>query len=110
MFTNSLNGQNAPAKLYPLLALYHLLPLHFPITTWGFDVPWGRFSTPSKLNLNGMLIYRHGCGSSDRRQYSMVCHGDCIPSDILVDSTKPLTPIYGRPSKDHGRKPHLLLS
>jgi hypothetical protein len=43
----------APAKFYSLLALYHLLPLHFPITTWGYDVPWGRFSAPSKLNLNG---------------------------------------------------------
>jgi hypothetical protein len=42
-----------PGKFYSLLALYHLLPLHFPITTWGYDVPWGRFSTPSILNLNG---------------------------------------------------------
>jgi hypothetical protein len=47
------NPLGVPGKFYPLLGLYHLLPLHFPITTWGYDVPWGRFSTPSILNLNG---------------------------------------------------------
>lgn len=53
----SLLNAGAPGKFWPLLALYHLLPLHFPITTWGYDVPWGRFSAPSKFNLNGNIAW-----------------------------------------------------
>ena len=52
-----LSNPSAPGKFWPLLALYHLLPLHFPITTWGYDVPWGRFSAPSKLNVNGNVAW-----------------------------------------------------
>ncbi|ORX35811.1 hypothetical protein BD324DRAFT_631804 [Kockovaella imperatae] len=33
-----------PVKFFSLLGLYHLLPIHFPLTLWGIDAPFGRFA------------------------------------------------------------------
>lgn len=36
---------------YPLLVIFHLFPLHAPITLWLMDAPFGKFSWDSVLNL-----------------------------------------------------------
>lgn len=36
---------------YPLLVIFHLFPLHAPITLWFMDAPFGKFSWNSVLNL-----------------------------------------------------------
>lgn len=44
-----------PSLFYLTLAVFHLFPLHSPITLWGLDAPFGRFaSKSSRWNLNGM--------------------------------------------------------
>lgn len=42
-----------PRTFYPLLLLFHLFPLHAPVTLWILDAPFGRFAIPSRLNLDG---------------------------------------------------------
>lgn len=36
---------------YPLLVIFHLFPVHAPITLWLMDAPFGKFSWDSVLNL-----------------------------------------------------------
>jgi hypothetical protein len=41
-------------RFYTLLAVYHLFPLHMPLTTYLLDAPFGRFSNgKSRFNVNG---------------------------------------------------------
>lgn len=44
-----------PKNFFPSLIIFHLFPLHSPITFFGLiDAPFGRFSRKvSRLNLNG---------------------------------------------------------
>ena len=47
-------GLVPPPTFYPFLAVYHILPLHMPLTLFVLDAPFGRFaSQTSRLNVNG---------------------------------------------------------
>ncbi|OWZ60076.1 3-oxo-5-alpha-steroid 4-dehydrogenase 1 [Cryptococcus neoformans] len=48
-----------PKNFFPSLIIFHLFPLHSPITFFGLiDAPFGRFSRKvSRLNLNGNLSW-----------------------------------------------------
>jgi hypothetical protein len=55
IWTPSLLG--VPPIFTPALLLYHLLPLHCPLTLFVVDAPFGRFNqSNSILNVNGQLI------------------------------------------------------
>lgn len=45
------------ALFYPLLWVFHLFPLHAPITMWLLDAPFGRFSVASAFNLPGNVAW-----------------------------------------------------
>ena len=49
-----------PPKFFSFLSLYHILPIHFPLTLWVFDAPFGRFGRPdgegSRWWINGELF------------------------------------------------------
>lgn len=42
---------------YPFLAVFHLFPLHMPITLLWMDAPFGRFSWDSVLNFSGNVAW-----------------------------------------------------
>ncbi|WVN88418.1 uncharacterized protein L203_103627 [Cryptococcus depauperatus CBS 7841] len=47
-----------PSHFFPALLTFHLFPLHAPITLFGLDAPFGRFSDHnSRLNINGNLAW-----------------------------------------------------
>lgn len=47
-------NQGIPARFVPSMILYHLLPLHMPLTLFFLDAPFGRFSNAaSKFKVNG---------------------------------------------------------
>ncbi|RXK37073.1 hypothetical protein M231_05661 [Tremella mesenterica] len=47
-----------PTLFYTLLGIYHLLPLHAPLTLFVLDAPFGRFaSKTSRLNVNGNIAW-----------------------------------------------------
>jgi hypothetical protein len=45
---------NLGTLFYPSLVIYHLFPLHAPLTLWFLDAPFGRFAKKtSSWNVNG---------------------------------------------------------
>ncbi|WWC89212.1 uncharacterized protein L201_004130 [Kwoniella dendrophila CBS 6074] len=47
-----------PPAFFPTLLTFHLFPFHAPITYFGFDAPFGRFSSKtSNLNINGNVAW-----------------------------------------------------
>jgi hypothetical protein len=43
-----------PAQFVPSMILYHLLPLHMPLTLFFLDAPFGRFSNAKSIfKVNG---------------------------------------------------------
>jgi hypothetical protein len=55
-----------PELYYPALFVFNLFPLHFPITLWGVDAPYGRFGGGGEGRawgyMNGELVMSAGAG------------------------------------------------
>jgi hypothetical protein len=55
---------NLGTLFYPSLVIYHLFPLHAPLTLWFLDAPFGRFAKKtSSWNVNGEGMPSMGLGS-----------------------------------------------
>lgn len=52
-----------PDKFWPVLGLYHILNLHFPLTTFFFDAPWGRFAAQGKTWPYNWTFNGEPCGA-----------------------------------------------
>ncbi|KAL7421628.1 hypothetical protein Q5752_003397 [Cryptotrichosporon argae] len=46
-----------PPRFYAALGLYHLFPLHAPLTLWVVDAPFGRFSQGGRWHVDGNLAW-----------------------------------------------------
>lgn len=44
---------SASPMFFPLLFVFHLFPLHVPLTLFVLDAPFGKFSRKSVFNLPG---------------------------------------------------------
>jgi hypothetical protein len=72
-------SRHAPGLFTPALELYHLLPLHMPLTLFLLDAPFGRFAPKGKKwVVNGTQPGSVGTQElTPSREHLLVLYGDC---------------------------------